>query len=166
MNKTTQLIKSFYNFKMIGAFRILPIGKSIGYIFFLSLIVLIPVMASMLLSLLLSTSESVGGGMMKGISGGVFSIIFLPFIYLFISFFLMVMISFLSWLAYIYSVITHKRINYKQLWVVTSFAVTAPTLILVIVESFIVSVTSLVWVYLLGCMLYILLSLRYVPSKK
>ncbi|SEA97123.1 Protein of unknown function [Thalassobacillus cyri] len=165
MSKTQLLIKSCYHFKLISAFRFQPIGKAIGYIFFLSLIVLIPVLLSMIFSTLFSTGEG-SGGIMKGISSGVFTIIFLPFIYLLISLLLFCSASLLAGIGLIYVKAGNKRADYKQLWNMSTLSITAPTIILVVVESFLWSVSSIIFVYIFATAVYLFLSMRYIPKMK
>ncbi|GGC91866.1 hypothetical protein GCM10007216_23240 [Thalassobacillus devorans] len=163
MSKTQLLIKSCYHFKLVSAFRFQPIGKAIGYLFFLSLIVLFPVLISMLLTTLFG-GES--GSIMKGISGGVFTIIFLPFIYLLISFLLFCTASILAGIGLIYKTVVNKRTDFKQLWNMSTLAITAPTLLLVMIESFIWSASQIAWLYFLASIVLLFVSMRYLPNMK
>ncbi|MFG6121083.1 MULTISPECIES: DUF1189 family protein [Thalassobacillus] len=163
MSKTQLLIKSCYQFKLISAFRFQPIGKAIGYLFFLSLIVLLPVLISMLLTTLFGDES---GSLMKGISGGVFTIIFLPFIYLLISFLLFCTASILAGIGLLYKTVVKKRTDFKQLWNMSTLAITSPTLLLVVIESFLWSTSHIVWLYFLASIVLLLVSMRYLPNMK
>ncbi|WP_028783228.1 DUF1189 family protein [Thalassobacillus devorans] len=165
MSKTRLLLKSCYHFKLISAFRFQPIGKAIGYVFFLSLIVLLPVLLSMI-STTLSSPGGDAAGIMKGISSGVFTIIFLPFIYLLISLLLFCSSGLLASIGLVYVKVLNKRADYKQLWNMSTLSITAPTIVLVVVESFFWSVSSIILIYIFATAVYLFLSLRYLPKMK
>ncbi|UOR12296.1 DUF1189 family protein [Halobacillus amylolyticus] len=163
MSKTKQLLKSFYHFKMLAAFRVQPVGKAISYLFYLSLIVLIPVLISSVYTYL-TTQDSLNDTISHGISSGIFVVIFLPFIYFFIALSLFLLVSALAGLAVPYTHYRRMRADYKQLWNISAFAITAPTLVLVCVESFIVSSPLLICLYFLISCFYVLYALSYLPK--
>ncbi|UOQ93752.1 DUF1189 domain-containing protein [Halobacillus shinanisalinarum] len=164
MSKTKQLLKSFYHFKMLAAFRIQPVGKSIGYLFYLSLIVLIPVLISSIYTYL-TAQDALSNTISQGISSGIFVVIFLPFIYFFIAVSLFLLVSALAGLAVPYARYRRMRADYKQLWNISAFAVTAPTVVLVCMESFIISSPLLIYLYFLISCFYVLYALSYLPKQ-
>ncbi|WP_079530290.1 DUF1189 family protein [Halobacillus hunanensis] len=164
MSKTQQLIKSFYHFKMLAAFRIQPVGKAISYLFYLSLVVLIPVLTSSVYTYL-SGQDTLNGTISRGISSGIFVVIFLPFIFFLIALSLFVLVSIIAALAIPYIQIRGLRADYKQLWNISAFAITAPTLVLVTVESFIWSGSMLIYLYLLFSLSYVLYTLSFLPKR-
>ncbi|MCP3025666.1 DUF1189 family protein [Halobacillus sp. A5] len=160
MSKTEQMLKSFYHSKMMAAFRIQPMGKAISYLFFLSLITLLPVLLSTMFTYLFSGEKP-----SNGVSSGIFIVIFLPFLYFFIAAVLFSVVSILASMALLYSRMRRLRADYKQLWNVTAFSVTAPTIVFVLLESLIYSSTLLIFLYLLTSMAYVGLVLRHIPIK-
>lgn len=163
MSKTQQLIKCFYHMRMLSAFRIQPMGKAISYLFFLSLVVLIPVLISSIFTYLISNKQST---IVDGVSSGVFLVIFLPFIYFIIALILFIYVSLLASMALGYARIRTIKADYKQLWNISAFSITAPTLVLVLVESFFFSGSWLFYLYIFSSFVYLGLPLKYLPKKK
>ncbi|WP_082233819.1 DUF1189 family protein [Halobacillus massiliensis] len=162
MSKSQQMIKSFYHFKMLSALRILPMGKAISYIFYLSLIVLIPVLLSAVFTYWFSDAAP---SVLNNISSGVFIIIFLPFIYFFITAVLFITVSILAFLALGGAKWARLRADYKQVWNISAFSITAPAIVLVVIESFFWSDNSLFYLFAAVSIIYIALALRYLPKK-
>ncbi|MBM7554754.1 DUF1189 family protein [Thalassobacillus pellis] len=163
MSKTQQMIKCFYHFKMISAFRLKPIGQALGYLFYLSLLLMIPVLTSMILTTL-NGPEGTLGEIMKGVSSGVFIIVFTPFIYLATSFLLLCIVSLLAGINLIYGKMTRRRINYKQQWNICCYAITGPTIIFVLLEALSMTTSAFIWLYFPACLVLTLLSTSKVPQ--
>ncbi|MCP3030328.1 DUF1189 domain-containing protein [Halobacillus sp. A1] len=163
MTKTQQFIKSFYHIKLLAAFRVKPMGKAISYLFYLSLILLLPVLASSLFTFLFGSEPP---SIVSGVSSGIFIVIFLPFIYFLIVFVLFIVVSGFAALALLYTRLSNRRADYKQLWNVAALAITAPAFVVVLVESFIFSSTWFLYVFIIASTIYIGSALKYLPQKK
>ncbi|MBP2003077.1 DUF1189 family protein [Halobacillus andaensis] len=162
MSKTQQLIKSFYHSKMLAAFRIQPMGKAISYLFFLSVVILIPVLLGSLFTYFFTEEEFTAA---SGVSSGIFIVIFLPFLYFFIAAALFCLVSILASMALLYTRIRSLRTDYKQLWNITAFSITAPTIVFVLLEIFIFSSSWLIILHLFFSLIYIGLALQHLPTK-
>ncbi|WP_173916129.1 DUF1189 family protein [Halobacillus sp. Marseille-Q1614] len=162
MSKTQQMIKSFYHFKMLSAFRILPMGKAISYLFYLSLVVLLPVLASAFFTYWLSNETP---SALNNVSSGVFVVIFLPFIYFLIAAVLFIVVSLFAFIAMGAVKWRKKRADYKQLWNIAAFSITAPTIVFVLIESFLWSHSILLYLFVISSIIYTALALRYLPKK-
>ncbi|WP_101844304.1 DUF1189 family protein [Halobacillus sp. Marseille-P3879] len=162
MSKTKQMIKSFYHLKMISAFRIQPMGRAISYLFYLSLVILLPVLGGALYTYF-SAGES--SSITSGISSGIFIVIFLPFLYFLISAVLFSLVSILASAALLYARLKWRRTDYKQLWNITAFSITAPTIIFVVIESFLFSSSWLIIFHLLISVVYAGLAVQHLPKK-
>ncbi|MFC7320895.1 DUF1189 family protein [Halobacillus campisalis] len=163
MTKTQQFIKSFYHIKLLAAFRVQPMGKAISYLFYLSLILLLPVLASSLFTYLFGSESP---SIVSGVSSGIFIVIFLPFIYFLIVFVLFIVVSAFAALTLLYTRLTRRRTDFKQLWNISALAITGPSFVVVMMESFIFSSTWFLYVFIIASTIYIGSALKYLPQKK
>ena len=140
-----QFIKSLHSSKHIAAFRMQGIGKTINYLFFLALIMCIPLVVYMVLYVI-GDNESARAVIetklpiltMENDLIAANSFILLPAVlimyYLFVSFILFIKVSIFGgvglWLAYILK----RRAEYRHTFRMAAYAVTLPTLLILITE--------------------------------
>ncbi|MYL33455.1 DUF1189 domain-containing protein [Pontibacillus yanchengensis] len=152
-----QLLYSIYSPKRTSAFRILSIGKSITYLFFLMLISLLPT----LFGEVLGTYE-----------GDVLSSLPLPLpisltiLYFFATGIKFVEITLLGGIGILFAKLQSKPLNYKQTWNLSVYATTVPTLTLAILEGLGIQLpigAMLAWI---GSTLYLFFIIKKVPRPK
>ena len=152
-----QLLYSMYSPKRTSAFRMLSIGKSISYLFFLMAISLLPT----LFGELVGTYE-----------GDVLSNLPLPLpisliiLYFFATGIKFVEITLLGGIGLLFAKLQSKPLNYKQTWNLSVYATTVPTLTLAIIESLGIQLPSGAMLALIGSILYLFFIIKRVPRPK
>lgn len=148
---------SFYSIKRVSAFRLMPIGKVITYLFLLMALSFLPNVISAMLG--------------NNPSGDLTSLpIPLPIsyalVYLFATGYKFVEVSILAVLGLMFAKMLHKPLTYIHTWILATYATTAPTLILSILDSITTlssNVASLLW-FVAATYLYFII--RAIPSPK
>ncbi|MFC7393334.1 DUF1189 family protein [Scopulibacillus cellulosilyticus] len=151
-----QFIKNVIHPRQSAMFRFQRIGKTISYIFFLSLIATI-LLSPEAIKQLISQNHSL-------------SFIFIPiafiFYYVLISFAFFIGICVLAGIGLFVARILHKRLNYQQIWSLSANAVTWPTLCLSIIECFYSLPNEMFAVFILFCLMMLVLMIYTVPKPK
>lgn len=154
MNVAKQLYLSLYHLKKVSVFRIQKLGKSIGYIFFLMAIALIP-------QIINSLAEA------DGTSNNEFPMIFsFIFLYIFMTSLLFVGVSVLAGLALWSAKIQNKKLQYTHTWTLAAYAITTPTLVFSIMEAIGLEFALSWLLYLIIALAYLYGILKYIPRKK
>lgn len=156
MNIGKQFLYSFFQLKKVSVFRIQKLGKSIGYLFFLMFIALIPILIQ---SLINSNDEAV--------TGLDFPLpISLIFLYLFTTSLKFIGVSFLAFVALGFVRYTNRKLQYQQSWILSAYAVTSPTIVFALLDSVGWS-PHLDWLlYWVVALFYLYGILHYIPRKK
>lgn len=140
-----QFIKSLHSSKHIAAFRMQGIGKTINHLFFLALIMCIPMMFYMVLYAIGGT-ESAKAVIetklpiltMENDLIAANSFILLPAMlimyYLFVSFLLFIKVSIFGGLGLWLAHLLKKRVEYRHTFRMAAYAVTLPTLLIALTE--------------------------------
>ncbi|MCD5323588.1 MULTISPECIES: DUF1189 family protein [Pontibacillus] len=156
MKLSQQFLYSLYSFKRVSAFRMLKVGKPIGYVFFLTLLTMIPVLLGMIFDT--RSTEAIGT---------------LPLpVELLILYVISTSIKFMdvSILAFIglglNTYLKRKNIQYRHTWALSAYAITIPTLVLAIVENLglVLSGDYVLYMAFSTVMLYIIL--QAIPKPK
>nr|WP_269843860.1 DUF1189 family protein [Domibacillus epiphyticus] len=139
-----QLFKSLYSPKYIAAFRMQGIGKTINYLFFLALLMCVP-MIVYLFFYITSGNESMRSiidtklpvlAILEGfIADNLITIpIVLIIYYLLVSFLLFVKVSIFGAIGLWMTRFMKKRAEYRHIFRMAAYAVTLPSLLIVIIE--------------------------------
>ncbi|OKL38119.1 DUF1189 family protein [Domibacillus mangrovi] len=170
-----QLIKSLHSPKYIAAFRMQGIGKTINYLFFLALIMCIPMIVYMVLYAI-GGNESARAVIetklpiltMENDIITANSFILLPAMlimyYLFVSFILFIKVSIFGGLGLWLAHLLKKRAEYRHTFRMTTYAVTLPTLLIAMTE---LMGLTLPFGYLFDWTItstILIMAIRYLPS--
>ncbi|OLN23371.1 hypothetical protein BTO30_05250 [Domibacillus antri] len=162
-----QFIKSLFSPKHIAAFRMQGIGKTINYLFFLALLMCVPMIVYMFLYVI-SGSESAKGIVeaelpVLALKGDIMPVVFVTY-YLLVSFILFVKVSIFGGTGLLIARILKKRAEYRHTFRMAAYAVTLPAIITIILELAGWTLPSgylLDWL-ITGAMLYA--AVRYLPG--
>ncbi|MDC3413374.1 DUF1189 domain-containing protein [Aquibacillus sp. 3ASR75-11] len=158
---------SFYQIKKIAAFRILKISKAIVYLFFLTLFLMIPVLVNAFINDPIIDSNLISNSIdTYGFSKYVLTIVTIPFIYLTITGLIFIFVSFLAGCGLLLAKTLKKRVDYKQVWVISSYAITTPTLSLSVIELLFPALPFTKWGLLILSLLFLLGAIRYLPKSQ
>lgn len=157
MNIGQQFLYSFYHLKKVSTFRIQKIGKPISYLFFLMFLTLIPKIISIFLT---PTSPNLVEVAQLP------SILTIPIFYLFTTSLKFIGVSFLAVIGLGIITWMKKPLQYKHTWTLSAYAVTCPTIVLAMFESFSLYIPFSWLLYWIIAILYLFLILRYIPKPK
>jgi len=158
-------LASINNPKKIAAFRVLPIGKVLRYVF-------IYVAVLTILSIIhFSTGFKQDSSNMAGLLEYVEDMQWILYPFAFLIQFIMstllifIRISIVALIGMIILKLTKRRGEYRHVWRTTAFAYTVPTIlsILFLYAGFADSVITLVSTFI--CLVYLTIALRYYPKK-
>lgn len=86
------------------------------------------------------------------------------FIYLLTTFNQFILIAVFGFLGYLFSKVAHRKINGKQMWILTTFALTLPTLFTSILPYFGIDSATLFIIYLVSAILMVSMSVLSLPK--
>ncbi len=163
----TQLfINSIVSPKKIAAFRLLPIGKVMIYVF--TFIVLFTLISFIDFLSGFESEQSTISGLLEYVNEMRWILLPLAFIIQFIMSTLMVFthISLMAMLGMVLIKVLKRRGEYRHVWRTTAFAYTLPTLLILLFMS--MSVPDLIAILFINflCLFYLFLSIRYYPRAK
>lgn len=177
-------VKSLYSLKSISLFRFQKIEKTISYLFVLSFLVSLP---SFILFLVMLLSNFQGGSnstifgeafygvdesqiieMQETMSGMIPVFIFLSilFIYLAVAMLEFTSVSLIAALGLIFKKILGRKLNYKQLWPMSAYSVTLPSVLIGLSALFPFSLPMPYLLYSFLSILILFLAIRKVPIPK
>lgn len=166
MSVSQLLLASISNPKKIAAFRLLPIGKVIQYVFFFVIIL------SLLSFVHFITGFKNDSTSIDGLLDYVENMEWILYPFAFIIQFIMttlllfVRISLMAFGGMLILKLLKRRGDYRHVWRTTAFAYTSPTILSIFFlyigfsDGWIFIVTSVI------CIIYLALALKYYPQKK
>lgn len=163
----TQLfISSIISPQKIAAFRLLPIGKIMVYVFIF--IAIFTIISFMNFISDFESERSTMLGLLDYVNDMQWILLPLAFIIQFVMSTLMVFtyISLMSLVGMVLIKVFKRRGEYRHVWRTTAFAYTFPTLLTFVLLA--LSVTDLIALLITNflCLLYLILSIRYYPKIK
>jgi len=162
----TQIFRaSINNPKKIAAFRLLPIGKVIQYVFIF--VTILSILSFVHFSTGFKQDSSSITGLLEYIDDMQWILYPFAFIIQFImsTLLLFVRISLMTFVGMLILKLYKRRGDYRHVWRTTAIAYTVPTLISIILlyvgfsDGWITSITTI------GCLIYLILALKYYPKK-
>lgn len=159
------LIASISNPKKIAAFRLLPIGKVLQYVFFFVIIL------SLLSFVQFITGFKDDSSSIEGLLDYVENMEWILYPFAFIIQFIMttllifVRISLMAFGGMFLLILLKRRGEYRHVWRTTAFAYTTPTVLSILflylglTDAWIFIVTTII------CVVYLALALKYYPQK-
>lgn len=165
MSLTQLFIASISNPKKIAAFRLLPIGKVLQYVFFFVGIL------SLLSFVHFITGFKIDSSSIEGLLDYVENMEWILYPFAFIVQFIMttlllfVRISLMAFVGMFILNLLKRRGEYRHVWRTTAFAYTTPTVLSILflylglTDGWIFIVTTLI------CVVYLALALKYYPPK-
>ncbi|GGD04721.1 DUF1189 family protein [Pontibacillus salipaludis] len=155
MKLSQQFLYSLYSFKRVSAFRMLKVGKPIGYLFFLTLLTMIPVLLGVIFGT--RSTASIGALPLP------VELIILYVISTSIKFF---DVSILAFIGLGINAYLKRNIQYRHTWALSAYAITIPTLLLAIVENFgfILAGDYVIYMAISTIILYVIL--QSIPKPK
>jgi hypothetical protein len=166
MSVSQLLLASIFNPKKIAAFRLLPIGKVIQYVFFFVIIL------SLLSFVHFITGFKTDSTSIDGLLDYVENMEWILYPFAFIIQFIMttlllfVRISLMAFGGMLILKLLKRRGDYRHVWRTTAFAYTSPTILSIF---FLYIGVSDGWIFIVTtviCMIYLALALKYYPQKK
>jgi hypothetical protein len=166
MSVSQFLLASIFNPKKIAAFRLLPIGKVIQYVFFFVIIL------SLLSFVHFITGFKTDSTSIDGLLDYVENMEWILYPFAFIIQFIMttlllfVRISLMAFGGMLILKLLKRRGDYRHVWRTTAFAYTSPTILSIF---FLYIGVSDGWIFIVTtviCMIYLALALKYYPQKK
>lgn len=171
-------IKSLYSLKSIAMFRFQKIEKTISYLFVLSFIVSIPTLALFLISFFnnIKTGQFFEFGNLlhelndaeANATGIVPVFLFLTCLFLLLSIAMIefMTVSILASLGLILKRIFQRKLDYKQLWNMSSYAVTLPSVIIGLSVLLPFSLPVPFIIYFALAFIILILAIQKVPKPK
>lgn len=182
MNFLQTFFKSLYSLKTLSLFRFQRIGKTIRYIFALSFLISIPSIIKFSISLFGVTANNspIFAEAVKGLNGeqiaelqktlpGILPVIaFLSilFIFLAIVMFEFIGISVVAAAGLIIKNAIGRNLNYQQLWVMSAYTITLPSILLMLFSFFSLNITLPFLLYLALALILIYLTIQRVPKPR
>ncbi len=166
MSISQLLLASISNPKKIAAFRLLPIGKVIQYVFFFVIIL------SLLSFVHFITGFKTDSTSIDGLLDYVENMEWILYPFAFIIQFIMttlllfVRISLMAFGGMLILMLLKRRGDYRHVWRTTAFAYTSPTILSIFLLYIGVSDGWIFIVTTVICMIYLALALKYYPQKK
>lgn len=166
MSISQLLLASISNPKKIAAFRLLPIGKVIQYVFFFVVIL------SLLSFVHFITGFKTDSTTIDGLLDYVENMEWILYPFAFITQFIMttlllfVRISLVAFGGMLILKLLKRRGDYRHVWRTTAFAYTSPTILSIFLLYIGVSDGWIFIVTTVICMIYLALALKYYPQKK
>jgi hypothetical protein len=166
MSVSQLLLASIFNPKKIAAFRLLPIGKVIQYVFFFVIIL------SLLSFVHFITGFKTDSTSIDGLLDYVENMEWILYPFAFIIQFIMttlllfVRISLMAFGGMLILKLLKRRGDYRHVWRTTAFAYTSPTILSIF---FLYIGVSDGWIFIVTtviCIIYLALALKYYPQKK
>jgi hypothetical protein len=166
MSVSQLLLASIFNPKKIAAFRLLPIGKVIQYVFFFVIIL------SLLSFVHFITGFKTDSTSIDGLLDYVENMEWILYPFAFIIQFIMttlllfVRISLMAFGGMLILKLLNRRGDYRHVWRTTAFAYTSPTILSIF---FLYIGVSDGWIFIVTtviCIVYLALALKYYPQKK
>ncbi|PWA04816.1 hypothetical protein DCC39_18605 [Pueribacillus theae] len=177
-------VKSLYSLKSISLFRFQKIEKTISYLFFLSFLVSLP---SFILFFIMLLSNFQGGSnstifgealygfdesqiieMQETMSGMIPVFIFLSilFIYLAVAMLEFITVSLIAGLGLLFKKFLGRKLNYKQLWLMSAYSATLPSVLIGFSTLLPFSLPMPYLLYSVPSILILFLAIRKVPIPK
>lgn len=174
-------LKSLYSIKAIAFFRFQKIEKTISYLFVLSFLVSIPTLMLFFLSFfnnINNTSQSGFGeifqefhnqqmNQFEGSIGGIIPVfIFLTFLFIILSVAMIQFItaSLLAALGLMIKRIFQRKLNYKQLWNMSTYTITLPSVIIGLSVFLPFSIPLPFFIYFFLSFIILILAINNVPK--
>ena len=166
MSISQLLLASISNPKKIAAFRLLPIGKVIQYVFFF--VVILSLLSFVHFITGFKTDSSSIDGLLDYVENMEWILYPFAFIIQFImtTLILFVRISLMAFGGMLILKLLKRRGDYRHVWRTTAFAYTSPTILSIF---FLYIGVSDGWIFIVTtvlCMIYLALALKYYPQKK
>mgnify|MGYP003454946894 FL=1 len=166
MSISQLLLASISNPKKIAAFRLLPIGKVIQYVFFF--VVILSLLSFVHFITGFKTDSSSIDGLLDYVENMEWILYPFAFIIQFImtTLLLFVRISLMAFGGMLILKLLKRRGDYRHVWRTTAFAYTSPTILSIF---FLYIGVSDGWIFIVTtvlCMIYLALALKYYPQKK
>lgn len=166
MSISQLLLASISNPKKIAAFRLLPIGKVIQYVFFF--VVILSLLSFVHFITGFKTDSSSIDGLLDYVENMEWILYPFAFIIQFImtTLLLFVRISLMAFGGMLILKLLKRRGDYRHVWRTTAFAYTSPTILSIFLLYIGVSDGWIFIVTTVLCMIYLALALKYYPQKK
>ncbi|PUB12563.1 DUF1189 family protein [Paenisporosarcina sp. OV554] len=166
MSISQLLLASISNPKKIAAFRLLPIGKVIQYVFFF--VVILSLLSFVHFITGFKTDSTSIDGLLDYVENMEWILYPFAFIIQFImtTLLLFVRISLMAFGGMLILKLLKRRGDYRHVWRTTAFAYTSPTILSIFLLYIGVSDGWIFIVTTVICMIYLALALKYYPQKK
>lgn len=176
-------IKSLYSLKAISFFRFQKIERTISYLFILSFLVSLPTLSLFFYSFFTGIKnnnlESFGNTLqgfsdsqineLEGSMAGmipVFIFLTVLFIFLGVAMVQFITVSLLATIGLPIKRALHRRLDYKQLWNISAYAVTLPGVIIGISVLLPFSIPAPFFIYFILSVIIVFIAIRKVPIPK